>query len=53
MCGGGVAGEYDDGRTMVEEELNSFFGVLSDGRIIEITIRTSSIIPEIHIIVLW
>lgn len=52
MRGGGVAGEDDDGGTLVEEELDSFFGILSDSCISEVSIWASSIIAKIQIIVL-
>lgn len=47
-----VAGDNNNGCTLVEEELDSFLGVLPDGRIVEVSVRTSGTIPEIQIIVL-
>ncbi len=47
-----VASEDDDGRTLIEEKLDSFLGVSSDGRIVKITIRTPSVIAKIQIIIL-
>lgn len=46
-----VAREDDDGGTGIEEELDSFFSVLPDSRVVEISVRTSRTIPEIQIIV--
>ena len=52
MSGRSIASKYDNSSTLIEEELNSFFGILTNSGIIESTIRTSCIIPEIEIVVL-
>lgn len=52
VCGRGVAGKYDDGRTLIEQKFHSFFRVLSDGRIIEVSVGTSGIVPEVEKIIL-
>lgn len=52
MSGCRVAGEDDDGGTGIEEELDSFFGILPDGRVVKVSVGTSRTIPEIQIIVL-
>lgn len=52
MSGCGVAGEYDDGRTLVEEELHSFFRILSYRFIVSVTVGTACVVAEIAVIVL-
>jgi len=52
MSGCGIAGKYDNSSTLIEKELYSFFGILTNGSIVESSIRTSCIVPEIEIVVL-
>lgn len=48
----GIAGKYDDGRSPIEEELDSFFGISAYGRIFQISIGTAGIVAEIAVVVL-
>ena len=52
MSGRGIASEYNNSSTLVEEELYSFFCILANSGIIESSIRTSCIISEIEIVIL-
>lgn len=51
VSGRGIAGKYDDGRSLVEQELHSFFGVPAYGRILQIPIGTTGAVAEIAVIV--
>ncbi len=52
MSGCCVAGEYDDSRTLVEEELYSFFRIFPYSLIISVAIGTACIVTKIAVIVL-
>lgn len=51
VCGRGIAGKYDDGCSLVEQELHSFFGIPSYGRVLQIPVGTTGTVAEIAVIV--
>lgn len=52
VCCRGIAGEYNNRSSLVEEELYSFFRILPNRLIIEIPVWTSCVVTEITVIIL-
>lgn len=52
MRGRRVAGEYDDGGSLVEKEPDPFLRILPYGRIVQVSVGASRVVAEIAVIVL-
>lgn len=51
VSGCGIAGKYDNSSTLIEKELYSFFGILTNSSIVESSVGTSCIVAEIEIVI--